>query len=1180
MSPSVPPGSGAPSRPAPLRALPALLGEEPALVEAAGSASAVLAVPEPARAITVAALVRRSDRRPVVVAVATTTEAERLAHDLELYLGHEAVELFPAWETLPFERVSPGVETMGRRLRTLWRLGQPPAAGAAPAVVVAPVRALIQRLGPLAHDGVERVLVRAGDHVDQGGLVERLVGAGYRREPQVERRGEVAVRGSIVDVYPATADAPVRIDLWGDEVDRLSRFSVSDQRSRAGLEAVELFGCRELLPTPAVRERAAALVATQPWGRSQWERLAEGALFDGMESWLPWLTDGEVVLTDLVGADARVVLVEPGRLRDRGADMLAEEADLAAALARTWGAVADPADPGPARGGLPRLHVPLERVLAHTAAPVWTVLDLPEGPGTPVVAARAWDPVVGDGSRLVARLSSMLAQGYRVVVAADGPASASRLASRLRAEGVAVRDDPAHPDDPGPGLAAPGGHVVVAPLERGVILAGARLAVLAESDLTGRRRAHRRARPHRREAAATYDGLEPGGYVVHAHHGVARYAGMVTRAIGGVDRDYLLLEYRGGDKLYVPTDQIGVVRPYAGGESPALNRLGGSEWRKARSRARAATREVARELVALYRQRAQVGGHAFSPDTVWQRELEESFPWRETPDQARAIAEVKADMEADRPMDRLVCGDVGYGKTEVALRAAFKAVQDGKQVAVLVPTTLLAQQHGATFAERLAGYPVRVEVLSRFLTATEAKAVVGGLAEGTVDVVIGTHRLLSGDVTFKRLGLLVVDEEQRFGVTHKEAIKRLRTDVDVLTLTATPIPRTLEMSLTGIRDLTLLHTPPAQRQPILTYVGEHDRRAVAEAVRRELLREGQVFYVHNRVADIDSVAAELSELVPEARIAVAHGQMDEGSLEQVVLAFWDGAYDVLVCTTIIESGIDMPTVNTLVVDGAERLGLGQLHQLRGRVGRAGSRAYAYLFHPRDHALSEEAYERLRTIGESTELGSGFKIAMRDLEIRGAGNLLGASQSGHVAAVGYDLYVQMVSEAVAELRGEAPVEPAEVILDLPVAAHLPQGYVGHEELRLDAYRRLATVTTHDQADDVLAEWEDRYGPPPPPALALLAVAHLRAECHRTGVREVVVGPRRGGPGLEARLSPLRLRASGAVRLGRLHPGAIYREGRGQLVVPLDGVEPGGGELVRSLTALVGELVPPEAASVAS
>jgi transcription-repair coupling factor (superfamily II helicase) len=666
-----------------------------------------------------------------------------------------------------------------------------------------------------------------------------------------------------------------------------------------------------------------------------------------------------------------------------------------------------------------------------------------------------------------------------------------------------------------------------------------------------------------------------GDFVVHHQHGVARYGGMVKRAIGGVDRDYLLLEYKGDDKLYVPSDQIDAVRHYTGGESPTLNRLGGDGWQRTKAKVRAAVAEIAQELVVLYQKRLQETGHAFGLDTPWQRELEDAFPYQETPDQLKAIADVKADMEETQPMDRLVCGDVGFGKTEVAIRAAFKAVQDGSQVAVLVPTTLLAQQHFQTFSDRFAGYPVRVEVLSRFLTPGQARKVAQGLESGEVDIVIGTHRLLSGDVRFKRLGLLVVDEEQRFGVSHKEQIKQLRTGVDVLTLTATPIPRTLEMSLTGIRDLTLLNTPPAERQPILTYVGEHDERAIAEAIRRELLREGQVFFVHNRVQDIDHAAARVRDLVPEARVAIAHGQMDEGSLERVVLDFWEGEYDVLVCTTIIESGIDMPTVNTLVVDRADLLGLGQLHQIRGRVGRSGQRAYAYLLHPRDRVLTEEAYERLKTIGESTELGSGFKIAMRDLEIRGAGNLLGTGQSGHVAAVGYDLYCQMVSEVVAELKGEEVREPAEIRLDLPLDASLPKSYVPKEELRLEAYRRLAAVTTESEVTDIRTEWEDRYGPVPDEAAALLEVARLRAESARLDLREVNVVRTTGfgAPIWTARLSPVTLKVSEEIRLKRLVPKAVHKPDLSQLVVPVKG----GRNVARELVDLLEALFPAKAAA---
>jgi transcription-repair coupling factor (superfamily II helicase) len=1121
--------------------LPKLLREDPSLLQVLGRTSALLAVPEPARAYAVAGLAAATSRHPIVVAVPTTGDATRLVHDLGTFLGDDAVDVFPAWETLPFERVSPSVETMGRRLRTMWRLRD---AERAPRVVVASVRALVQRLGPHVED-VDPLVVHKGDLLDADKLVDQLVAAGYRREYQVEHRGEVAVRGSIVDVFASTADRPIRIDLWGDEVDRLTEFAVADQRATVDVERAELFPCRELLATDEVRTRASRLVALQPWGREQWERLAEGLTFDGMESWLPWLTDGEHVLLDLVPRDAQILLVEPRRLRDRAADIAAEEADLAKALARTWD-VPDDLE-------FPALHLPFDRLLAHTDAPAWTITNAPEGPDVATIAAVGWEPVVGDGSRLTRQLADLSGQGYRVVVGADGEGSAVRLGDLLREHGV----------DP---------EIVVAPLDRGFILPAIKLAVLAETDVTGRRRTHRAARARRRDSEGFFDDLKPGDFVVHHQHGVARYGGMVTRAIGGVERDYLLLEYRGNDKLYVPSDQIDAVRHYTGGDTPTVHKMGGSEWQKTKARVRSAVQEIAQELVVLYQTRVHSPGVAFGGDTPWQHELEDAFPYQETPDQLKAIADVKTDMEAATPMDRLVCGDVGFGKTEVAIRAVFKAVQDGKQAAVLVPTTLLAQQHYQTFSERYAGYPVRVEVLSRFLTPGQARKVVDGLANGSVDVVIGTHRLLSEDVRFKDLGLLVVDEEQRFGVGHKERIKELRTDVDVLTLTATPIPRTLEMSLTGIRDLTLLNTPPADRQPILTYVGEYDERAVGESIRRELLREGQVFFVHNRVHDIEHIAAGLRDLVPEAKIAVAHGQMDEGTLERVVIDFWEGAYDVLVCTTIIESGIDMPTVNTLVVDRADLLGLGQLHQLRGRVGRAGMRAYAYLFYPPERSLSEEAYERLKTIGEATELGSGFKIAMRDLEIRGAGNLLGTGQSGHIAAVGYDLYCQMVTEAVAELKGEPVREPAEIKLDLPVDAHLPATYVAKEELRLEAYRRLAAVTTEAEVLDIRTEWLDRYGPPPPPAEALLEVAGLRAECARLGIREINVakGPGFGGPAWIVRLSPLTLKVSQQVRLQRLVKDSVYKEDLGQAQLPLRQK----GDIVAGLMVLLRQLVPLE------
>jgi transcription-repair coupling factor (superfamily II helicase) len=938
---------------------------------------------------------------------------------------------------------------------------------------------------------------------------------------------------------------------------------VATQRSRADLARVEIVGCRELVAGEDVRRRAAKLVDDEPWGRAQWDRLAAGESFDGMESWLPWVHPDEQLITDRLGADALVVLAEPRRLRDRALEVVDEEAALAESLAATWGASG--------AHGFPRLYLGFDRMLTESEAAVLTVPAAPESPDVAAVSVRGFEPVAGDGARLARQIGDLVAAGYSVNLTAHTRGGAERMTAVLADEGLHV--PVAAAADGGPGA-----RVLVAPLSGGFVLPELRLAVLAEADITGRRVPHRRARPQARPVDGFFDDLAPGSFVVHRQHGVARFAGVTTRTVGGTTRDYLVLEYRGNDRLYLPVDQIEAITPYSGGESPTLSKMGGAEWQRARSRARAAADEIAAELVELYRARLTVPGHAFGPDTPWQHEVESSFPFTETADQLKAIEDVKADMEQARPMERLVCGDVGFGKTEVAIRAVFKAIQDGRQSAVLVPTTLLASQHHQTFAERFANYPVRVELLSRFLSGAQTRAVIEGLADGSVDVVIGTHRLLAADVRFRALGLLVVDEEQRFGVSHKEAMKRIAEGVDVLTLTASPIPRTLEMALTGIRDLSMVNTPPSDRRPILTYVGEYEEAAVSEAIRRELLREGQVFYVHNRVSDIEAVARRLRGLVPEARVAVAHGQMDEASLEQVVLDFWQHEYDVLVCTTIIESGIDMPTVNTLVVDRADRLGLGQLHQIRGRVGRSDLRAYAYLFHPVDQVLTEQAYERLRTVGEHTELGSGFKIAMRDLEIRGAGNLLGSDQSGHIAAVGYDLYVQLVAEAVADARGERRPEVPTVSLDVPGDAHLPATYVSAEDARLEAYRRLAGALRPAEVDDIADEWVDRFGPLPEAAQGLLDLARLRVACLRTGVREVAVVPARIGGRRQAtaRLGPLVLPASAQVRLRRIVPGATYREDLVQVVLPLEEGRPA----VEQLRTLLDELVPPEAANGAA
>ena len=1141
----------------------------------AGSLSGLdgsLACADAARPAVIAALTALHPDAVFVVATATGQAAGQIADDLQALIGDDAVALFPAWETLPFERISPSVETMGRRLEILWRLRTP---GRRPRVVVAGARALLQKTAPAAEVATSQpwpLHLKVGMQIDPAQLVRDLVVLGYRREDLVELRGHVAQRGAIVDVFASTHDEPLRVEFWGDEIERLQTFNVNDQRSTSTIDEAWVQPAREFLVDDAMREHAAQLVADEPWGREHWDRIAEGLVFDGMESWLPWFSDGSTLAaaataltTDKkASVDMRFVFVEPRRIRDRGVDILAEEADIAKALATTWGR-------DPAADGFPRLHADPEGVLGDSAnVPTYHLLAAADTGSGKAVNATAWGPITNDPAGAVRRFAELVREGTRVIIAADTPNSAERIADSLRGEGADVVNldtvPEARRDAIGPGM-----FVTVQRLHHGAFMPSAKLALIAESDLTGRRPGPRRQKP--RSSGTSFQDLKPGDYVVHYHHGVGKFEGLVSRAIGGTQRDYLLLAYKGGDKLYVPTDQIDTIRQYVGGETPTMHRLGGSDFARAKSKVRSAVQEIAQELVVLYQRRVTAAGHAFAIDTPWQHDMEAAFPYVETLDQRRAITEVKGDMERATPMDRLVCGDVGFGKTEVAIRAAFKAVQDGKQVAVLCPTTLLASQHGSTFRDRFAGFPVQVEVLSRFQTAAEAKKILAGLASGEVDCVIGTHRLLQEGIKFKDLGLLVVDEEQRFGVQHKEAMKKLRTNVDVLTLSATPIPRTLEMSLVGIRDLSLLQTPPADRQPILTYVGELDKRLAVEAIRRELLREGQVFWVHNRVQSIEERAAELRELVPEARVAVAHGQMDEATLERVVHDFWQGDFDVLVCTTIIESGIDMPTVNTLVVERADLLGLGQLHQLRGRVGRSGQRAYAYLFHPRDRVLTEEAYERLRAIGEATELGSGFKIAMRDLEIRGAGNILGEAQSGHIAAVGYDLYCQMVTEVVAEMKGEPVEEPVELKLDVPVSAFLPDSYVPTEDLRLEAYRRLAEVKTQEEVDDVRKEWLDRYGPIPKEAETLLAVGALRATCHGFGITEFTVAMN------SAKVSPVDLRTSQQLRLTRLARGTFtgltWRESDKQLVIPLPstqrGKTPDGTQLVTQMRDLLTEML---------
>jgi transcription-repair coupling factor (superfamily II helicase) len=1109
---------------APLAALVERWADRPA-PEAPGT----FVVPTPARAYWLAGFAAAAEG-PVLAVVPGEREAEDLVDDLELFTG--TATFLPAWETLPFEHVSPAISTMAGRMQARHALMH----GGPGSVVVASVRAAVQRVSP---SPFEPMALSTGDTVDFDGFIRDLAGLGYERTDRVEARGEFAVRGGIVDLYPTQVDRPVRIDFWGDDVEEITEFSVATQRSEGPIGRTEIFPAREVRATPELIAAAGRLRDEEPWAASEWDRIAEGLLFPGVESWLPWLSEERSVLHE---ADARatVVLFEPSRSRDRAADLQTEEAELAAALASTWG-------PGaPAAGNHPALYLDLdlpERTLeAPTAA---------AGPADDSLDLSGLDATPGDPESLVAGIGRLISGGTDVVIAMDGTAAADRVARILGEAGLDLTRADAVTD--GSGIIAVGAH-------RGFVLPALGVAVLGEQEIAGRRRAHRRVGVRRADGAVgSFGDLETGDYVVHRVHGIGRFDGLVTQSLGGIEKDYLLVAYAGSDKLYVPTDQLAAVRKYTGGEAPRLSRMGGADWERTRGRVRKAVAAVAEEVVALHRARAAAPGIAHSSDTPWQREMEAAFPFEETPDQLTAITDVKGDMESAEPMDRLVFGDVGFGKTEVAVRAAFKAVQDGRQVAVLCPTTLLAQQHHQTFGDRFGPYPMRVEMLSRFLTPGQQKAVVAGVRDGSVDVVIGTHRLLSDDIEFKDLGLLVIDEEQRFGVSAKDKIKALRTSVDVLTLTATPIPRTLEMALTGIRQVSRISTPPEDRHPILTFVGPFDERAVSAAIRREMLREGQAFYVHNRVQSIDHAVARIMSLVPEARIAVAHGQMSEGQLEQVMLDFWNREYDVMVATTIIESGLDLPQVNTLIVERADLLGLAQLYQLRGRVGRSSQRAYAYLFHPADQRLSEEAYRRLEAIGEYGDLGSGFQLAMRDLEIRGAGSVLGNVQSGHVAAVGYDLYVEMVAEAVAELEtGIAPEpEPATVRIELPIDAHLPDDYVPDQGARLEAYRRLAAADTTAVVDDVVAEWLDRYGALPHNAERLIDVARLRVEALRAGLTDVVAMRN------EVRLAPVQLGASEEVRLRRLSRRAVVRDRA--LFLPIDRSDPAAAliEFIRTM-----------------
>lgn len=1137
------------------------------LIDSAAASPAELSLvgPASARLFVTSALARLG---PLLVVTATGREADDLTAELRGVFG-DAVAVFPSWETLPHERLSPGVDTVGARLTVLRRLALPDDARLGPPlkVVVTAVRSLLQPMTPQL-GLVEPVTLSVGAEIEFESVITRLAELAYTRVDMVGRRGEFAVRGGILDVFPPTAEHPVRIEFWGDEVSEMRMFSVADQRSIPEIDVDTLIAvaCRELLLTDEVRERAAELAArhrtTEPAitgsVTDMLAKIGEGISVDGMEALLPVLRPGEhVLLTDQLAPRTPVLLCDPEKVRTRAADLIKTGSEF---LEASWSVAAlgtdAPVDVAQFGGsGFSELDE-VRAAAARAGHPWWTLSQLSDESAVEldIRAAPSARGHQHDIDGIFAMLRAHVATGGYAVVVAPGTGTAHRVVERL-----AECDTPAAMLESGAAPKAGVVGVLKGPLHDGVIIPGAALVVITETDLTGSRVT---AVEGKRLAAKRRNTVDPlaltaGDLVVHDQHGIGRFVEMVERTVGGARREYLVLEYasskRGGgsDKLYVPMDSLDQLSRYVGGQAPALSRLGGSDWTNTKTKARRAVREIAGELVSLYAKRQASAGHAFGPDTPWQAEMEDAFGYTETVDQLTAITEVKSDMEKPVPMDRVICGDVGYGKTEIAVRAAFKAVQDGKQVAVLVPTTLLADQHLQTFTDRMTGFPVTVKGLSRFTDGTESKAVIEGLADGSVDVVIGTHRLLQTGVRWKDLGLVVVDEEQRFGVEHKEHIKSLRTHVDVLTMSATPIPRTLEMSLAGIREMSTILTPPEERYPVLTYVGPHDDKQVAAALRRELLRDGQVFYVHNRVSSIDRAAARIRELLPEARVVVAHGQMPEERLERTVQGFWNREYDILVCTTIVETGLDISNANTLIVERADTFGLSQLHQLRGRVGRSRERGYAYFLYPPDSPLTETAYDRLATIAQNNELGAGMAVAMKDLEIRGAGNVLGVEQSGHVAGVGFDLYVRLVGEAVEAYRAAADgqtvttaEEPKDVRIDLPVDAHLPPDYIASDRLRLEGYRRLAAAASDGEIDAVVEELIDRYGALPEPALRLVAVARLRLLCRTAGITEV------SAPSASTvRLSPMTLPDSAQVRLKRMYPAANYRATTSTVVVPI-------------------------------
>ncbi len=1101
-----------------------------------------------------------------LVVVSSGKEAQELSDFLALVAPEMEVLEFVSWETLPHERLSPSPETVGKRLATLHRLAELKQTKQ-PFFVVSSIRAALQPV-ILGLDKYPALNFQVGKEYLLPELALKLIEIAYQRVDMVVRRGEFAVRGGIVDLFPTTAKHPVRLEFFGDELEQMREFSVADQRSLdAKPTELVVYPAREIIITPDVAQRAREMEHEFPNLSSMLAKIGQGIPVDGMESLAPVLVEKLGQISDYLPDSAQVVLLAPEKSIARATNLIDTNLEF---LHAAWDAAIEGAK-APidlSSGGFKTMAEFIAGIAARDLISISAFLSDDKQINLPLFEVPSFKTLQTEP---IDYIQDQLQLGHSVFLSAMGHGTAERIVEILSEAKL-----PAKLSNNIPKKFEAIVYVIQAPLRKGFVANDVKITLITDSEFFGRGasfgQTNKPRMAQKRGQAVDPLTLKAGDYVVHEIHGIGRFVEMTQRTLGlGISKytkEYLVIEYapakRGlkGDVLYVPTDQLDYLTRYVGAEAPVLNKMGGTDWARAKGNARKAVRKVAIDLVKLYSQRMNAKGHAFLPDGDWQREMEDSFPYTETPDQLNTVEEIKRDMEKPVPMDRLVAGDVGYGKTEIAVRAAFKAVQDGKQVAILVPTTLLVRQHVETFLERYAGFPVNVRALSRFQSAKENKETIEGLASGLVDIVIGTHKLLGKTIKFKDLGLVIIDEEQRFGVEHKEKLKELKTNVDVLAMSATPIPRTLEMAITGIREMSTLATPPEERHPILTYVGPYNEAQVAAAIHRELIREGQVFFVHNRVESIDFVASRLAELVPDARIAVAHGQMNEHQLEQVVIDFWERRYDVLVSTTIIEAGIDIPNANTLIVDRAENFGLAQLHQIRGRVGRSTERAYAYFFYGVEKPLSPFALDRLSTIAANNELGSGMQVALKDLEIRGAGNLLGGEQSGHIAGVGFDLYLRMIGEAVDEFKGIKIDSPAELKLEIPIDAHIPLEYVDSERLRLEAYHKLSAASgekgTRAQLDLIFQELEDRYGKAPQPVINLIDVTELRQLCNRLNLKDVSL------IGNQIKVVPVDLTEARQVKLSQQYSGLRYLKSARQLTAQIprsaDGSDLSNRELI--------------------